>query len=790
MTDHALDILEFQRTLDWVAGFGATDPGRRAVSALRPRTDPTAVAASLAEVQEVRDFLEDAGDWVFPELKDPTEALRLLGVSGAVLPPSHLYALGTLLSAGRAVRGSLRNAGDRYSGLRDLGTAVHHDAGLEASVVRSVDGEGHVLDTASRDLGRIRSQLRGAHQKVVRHLESVLGGLDDHHRVPDASVTIRDGRYVIPLRREGKGAVGGYIHDESATGATIFVEPPSAIDRMNRVRELEREEAREVQRVLRELSRSFEGIRELLKTSLSALTELDSRVARARAADRWQAACPSVSQDRGLSIVQGRHPLLLTGGIQAVPFDLSLGDNEGVLLVTGPNTGGKTVFLKSVGLLAALTQSGVIPPVGPKTTLPVYDSYFADIGDEQSLEQSLSTFSAHLKNQKELVEAAGDRSLVLIDELGTGTDPGEGEALARALVEELASRGCTAVITSHLGGLKRLAAEGNRIVNGSLQFDAEEVAPTYRFVKGRPGRSYGLAIARRLGIPGYILDRAERYRDDTEARVDHLLETLEVREQESAQLLEELKASREHATRLEETLAGREKTLRASEREHESRALDDARRLLLDARKEVDDAIAELKSRVQAGEDVEEAARRSRQRVERAAREHEAALTELETGQPGANPAPVPVAEGVRVRILDSGAKGTVVSLEGDRALVEVSGLRLKLPLTGLEALADQTVPKQRRGGSGNKWGQLNLDPATEVDLRGRRVDDAEAELVRALDDAVIGDLSELRVIHGKGTGALKKRVAEALERDTRIQGFRPGGPGEGGHGVTVVLLR
>ncbi len=805
MIGHALEILEYRRALDWVAGFAATAPGRRAVASLRPKADRVNVSTGLRDVQEVRDFLDDAGDWVFPELRDPTDALKLLSVSGAVLPGGQLFALGTLLTAGRTVRTSLRKAGEDFPGMAKLRDGLFEDSGLEARVVRSVDAEGQVLDAASRDLGRIRSELRGAHQKVVRHLEGLLDKLKDSHRVPNASVTIRDGRYVMPVRREGKGAVGGYIHDESATGATIFVEPPSAIGRMNRVRELEREEYREVQRILKELSGDFEEGRHGLQGSLVALTELDSRTARAWAADRWEGFCPTMSVDLDMSIVQGRHPLLVASGVKAVPFDLKMGPTEGVLLVTGPNTGGKTVFLKSVGLITTLAQAGVIPPVGPQTTLPVFADFFADIGDEQSLDQSLSTFSAHLRNLKEIVEIASERSLVLVDELGTGTDPNEGEALARALVEELASRGCLAIVTSHLGGLKRLAEDGNRIVNGSMQFDANLVAPTYRFNKGRPGRSYGLAIARRLGLPAYLLDRAEAFRDDTELRVDHLLATLEVRERESAELVEELRIARERVAGLEEAVEGREETLRASERDHETKALSEARKLLMDARSEVEATIVDLRAHAESGEDLDAAAKAARRRVEAAAREHESAssrtgLSGFGKGSRGpkeqvarkATPTVLgrlDLSVGVRIRVKDSGATGTVLNVDGSRVVVDMSGLRLTMPAAGIEALEDQTKPKKRHT-SAEPWRLVDVAPSTEVDLRGRRVDEVVPELVRAIDQAVLGDLDELRIIHGKGTGAVKKRVVEILGQDSRIQAFRPGGPGEGGFGVTVASLR
>ena len=523
-----------------------------------------------------------------------------------------------------------------------------------------------VLDGASGELGRIRARLRGAHNRVVRHLEGLLTGIDERYRVPDASVSIREGRYVIPVRREGKRVVGGYVHDESSSGATVFVEPPSAIEEMNRVRELERAEVREVQRILRELTERCRPLARGFADSFAALTRMDVRVALARAAARWEGNVPEVTESLadaatggGICIRRGRHPLLVAGGKEAVPFDLELDGRERVVVVTGPNTGGKTVFLKSVGLIASLAQSGVIPPVGPGTRIPAFDSFYADVGDEQSIADSLSTFSAHLRNLQEILLNAGPRSLVLIDEPGAGTDPKEGEALARALIETLAQRDCLAVVTSHMGGLKRLAAPGNGIVNASLEFDGERLAPTYRFATGRPGRSYGLAIARGLGFPDEVLDLADGYRDRAEARLDDLLETLERKERGVSRLLAALETEKRRARDLEAELATREAALRRSEREAAARARREARRMLLEARREVEAAIEGLHDREQDGMSPREAARRARRTVEEAARALEEPVPD--GGGPsreGVGPGAPELEAGAAVRMSDTGAEG------------------------------------------------------------------------------------------------------------------------------------
>lgn len=366
MSRRALQVLEFPRVLEYVAGFAATPAGRDGVLALEPSVDTGTVRERLAATDEAGRFLAARDDWVFPRVPEAGPAIARLAVEGSVLGPEELARLAGLLAAGSALRRALVEAAGDLPTLEALEARLLAVPRLEAAIDRAVDAEGVVLDGASRELARVRGRLAGAHNRVVAHLEGLLRGLDPRHRVPEASVTIREGRYVIPLRREGRRAVGGYVHDESATGATLFVEPPSAIEMMNRVRGLERAEAREILRVLAGLSDRCRPLAGAMADSLAALAEMDLRVALARAASRWEGSCPEIT-DGPVRIRGGRHPLLVAGGVEPVPFDLELDPDEGVVVVTGPNTGGKTVFLKSVGLASVLAQSGVIPPTGPGT---------------------------------------------------------------------------------------------------------------------------------------------------------------------------------------------------------------------------------------------------------------------------------------------------------------------------------------------------------------------------------------------------------------------------------------
>jgi DNA mismatch repair protein MutS2 len=794
MNDHALEVLEFGRVLERVASRASSDVGRARILALRPGTDPHAVARELDRVGAVMRFVGAAPTWAPGMIPDVRDDLSYLGVEGSLLEPLGLVRIGRLLASSRSLARELQAHAEPYPELETITLRLVDLRPLEQAIERCVDEEGQVLSSASDELKRIRDRLRGAHAKIVRLLERYLGTLPERFVVGDASVTLREGRYVIPVRREGKGEVGGIVHDESQTGATLYVEPPVAIEAMNRLRDLERDEAREIRRVLGEITTRLAPDRDAMSGAFDALADFDSLHARARAAVSWDAVPPTVLPGRpeGFELRGARHPLLIEAREgPVIPYDLTMGPAERCLVVSGPNTGGKSVFLKATGLIAALTQSGVIPPVGKGTRIPVFAHFFADIGDEQSIARNLSTFSAHLANLSGIVSEADDGSLVLIDEMGTGTDPAEGAALSRAVLEELVARGATTIASSHLGELKQLDTPESGIVNASLQFDGEQMAPTYRLIKGRPGRSYGLAIARRLGFPGEVLDRAETYRDQGEVRMEELLARLEAQEREVERLLHELDLERTRTERLRTDVERRAHTLQQAERTAEDRAHSDARKLLMEARGEVEDAIRGMREAVRAGRDLDEAAREARRSVEGAAGRHAQATADGGRKRRGSGagngvaPGGFQPSEGDRVRIRSTGAKGLVAEVRADRCLVEVGALRFEVPRSEIEPVdAPKTEPKR-----GSWSGPEKEEVRTEVDLRGMRVDEMQLELERALDHAVLEDLGELRIIHGKGTGALRQRVGEILATDRRVREHRMGGRTEGGSGVTVALL-
>ncbi|HEX6965893.1 MAG TPA: endonuclease MutS2 [Gemmatimonadaceae bacterium] len=794
MNPHALQVLAFPEVLHLAADRASSALGAARVRALEPSTDRTWVESELARVAAMRALMGRDDGWHQEPIPDLTQALARLRMIGSRWSPEELLGGAQLLRSSRLTRSAI--LGDGRSGdvaaavLAPLAERLIAARDAETMIERTIDADAQVKDDASPVLRRVRRALRGAEGELVQLLERELAHLESRFRVPDMSVTVRNGRYVIPVRREARGTIGGIVHDESATGATLFVEPPAAVAAGNRIRELEAEAAREIDRILGELTDALRPMRDAMTVSLDALVELDALYARARFADDFHCANAALSSpEEGFAIRDGRHPLLLAQGKPVVPFDLEMRGGERTLLVSGPNTGGKTVLLTALGLISLMVQSGIPAPVGAESRVAMFEDVFADIGDEQSIEASLSTFSAHVKNLGEILARATSASLVLIDELGSGTDPAEGAALGSALLEELTRRRALTIATTHLGALKLLATEVPGIVNASLQFDEAALEPTYRLIKGIPGRSYGLSIARRLRLPEDVLARAEARLPRGERDLAALLADLERRE---ATLTEREAAERDANERLrrrEERMNARDEELRESQRELERRSRQEARQYLLEARAEVERVIRELREDAGASE---EQAREARRRVEALALAHATELERMVEVRPGhrvsreREGAALAVGDAVAVGTL-GGREGTVVEFRGGDAVVAVGAMKLTVPCTVLQRSAREPAPVESPVAL---RGDLpEIEAPTEIDLRGMRVDEIGPVLMNAIDSAVRADLKSLRIIHGKGTGALRERVAELLRGDRRVREFRLGVWNEGGAGVTVVTL-
>ncbi len=783
-TADALETIEFGAVLERVAAHTVGPLGTGRVLSRWPTDDVAWIREELARVGEVAALFRRNDALLAEPIPDVTRALSRLRIDGSVLEGIELAALQRVLAASRLVHADLRRvaeAAPRTSGL----ARTLPDKAVERRLELSLDPDGSLLDTASPQLAAARREVQAARQRLLRRLEALLRSLDAGAAPHEASVTMRGGRYVIPVRRDSRSRPPGIIHDESGSAGTLFIEPSDAIELGNALREAQVEEERETLRVLRALTDLLRPELPPLRDAVEMCVAVDDLVARARYAVACEAEVPEVAAaPHPLRITNGRHPLLLGGAEPVIPFELDLAVHERTLLISGPNTGGKTVLLKAVGLATGLAASGIVPPVGAGSILPIFRRLYADIGDRQSIAASLSTFSAHARMLRRVLEEADPATLVLLDEIGSGTDPVEGAALAGATLVSLTQRGSVTLATTHLGSLKDLAAHTEGIVNASLQFDAVTLTPTYRFLKGVPGRSYGLAIARRLGVSPGVLADAEARVPDAERSLDALLATVEDRERElraaQANVAErtlELESLSARLSLQNESQTARDAELKRREKEAERQGRQQARAYLLEARHLVEEALG-----VARGAADDAAAREARRLVEEGIRAGGEALEAEETAVRRYGGTAVGFQPGDHVRVSE-GPVGRVLEIRSDGKLVVASGsVRMVVEQAALSLVSDTAVPPYR--------GTAPASPSAsslEIDLRGMTGDEAEMATVAAVDAAVLSEQPFLRIIHGMGTGVVRERVQRVVSKDRRVSRYAFAPRNQGGTGVTIV---
>jgi DNA mismatch repair protein MutS2 len=788
MSADALAALEFAHVLDVIADGAAGPLGAAAIRTRAPTDDVVWIRNELALVGEVLVILR-RGDrfdvWPVPDLRG---ALGRLRVDGGVLEIPELAAIKAALAAGRETAQELERQVESCPRVGALWVSPV-DRTIERLLELAIGEDNELLDTASSALAATRRAVRVARERLVRRLEGMLRESDGATIPAGASVTMRSGRYVIPVRRDSRSRPPGIVHDESGSSGTLFIEPTVAIELGNALRAALTDEERQTLIVLRDLTNRLRPVRETIAALHAMAVTVDTIVARARWANDTDGEVPEIGDVGGpLRMNAARHPLLLARGLAVVPFDLQLDRTERTLLISGPNTGGKTVLLKTVGLTFGLVQAGFVPPIGPESVVPIVRRLFVDIGDHQSLATDLSTFSAHVATLRRMLDNADDATLILLDEIGSGTDPAEGGALAMAVLETLTARRALTLATTHLGALKTLATRVAGVVNGSLQFDAATLSPTYRFSKGVPGRSYGLAIARRLGVDPAVLAAAEALVPEAERELDRLLAAVETRRQQldrdeagHRDRVAEVDRREAVAAVVAESQHGREAVLRQQEKAAERDRARTAKAYLLEARKRVEEALALARG---AADDA--SAKEARRLVEEGVRQEARRLDEPDDVV--VRDADV-VQVGARVR-LNTGATGDVAELRGDgRAVVLVGTMRVVVAARTLTALAREAAPTRPRpvNVSGDTPAR---EAAYEVDLRGMRADEAEAVVQSAIDTAVIAEQPHLAIIHGMGTGVLRDTVRSLLAADKRIASFDFAPRQQGGIGVTVAVLR
>jgi DNA mismatch repair protein MutS2 len=784
--DHkALADLEFPLVLQLLSAETATPPGTALALALRPCVEPAEVERENNLTVEGARYLQQHGTLPFGTLLDPLPLLERLELDGTTLEPPDIMELLAAMKCGRSLKTALTEVRAAYPHLWELARALP-DLG---NLVRFLDGKiaasGEVLDHASDDLRSVRREL----QRRAERLQGLLDGITERPEVArilqDDFVSIRSDRHVIPIRSEARNAVPGIVHGVSGSGATAFIEPLETVDLNNEIVTLRDRESAEVHRLLREYSDLLRGRLPELRGLRAAIGRIDLVMARARLARRMAAHPAPVDETDDLSLTAARHPLvevsLRTEGGRIVPLDLALSSGTRVLMISGPNTGGKTVALKTVGLLALMHQSGLAIPAD-EVHLPIFRSIFIDIGDRQSISDRLSTFSGRIKSIADIAAGLRPPALVLLDEIGTGTDPDEGVALGIATVDHLRQRGATVIATTHLEALKAYAASTEQCDNAAMQFDEETFAPTYRLVSGIPGRSGALEIAERLGLPRSILDAARARRGKSGAVIAEYLTRLQALtsevEQRRAELQRELSRLAADRATMEKEAAERE------ERQREA-MMNEIELALASLREEGERYIGTLKDRAVAQrmrKDEARAAARLRAEARRLVRKV-AGTAERGDGTGGT------IAPGVSVLIRPLGLRGKVEQVRGDRIVVIVRGKRLTVERADCEAEPDRTSAEPTLP-AGISLQRRATEPTSEIRLVGLTVDDALQRVDKFLDDASLSSISEVRLIHGLGSGRLKRAIALLLKEHPHVESFASAAADRGGAGVTLVTLR
>jgi DNA mismatch repair protein MutS2 len=783
MKDRVLNILEYDKIIDKLTDRAVSSLGKEKCAGLCPLFGLDEAERELELTAEAESVLFKTSRSPVDEFPDMRNTLKRVHAAFA-LPPSELLDAAKCLRAVRLAKESLAGRDDAPH-LADIVSVFSTHKSIEEEIGRCILSEDEISDGASPALLRIRREMRKANERVREKLNSMIRSSEHQKYLQDALITVRNGRFVIPVKQEYRQYVPGLIHDQSGSGATLFIEPAAVVELGNEYKKLLSEEAEEIERILAELTALVAPHADDLIEDLGSMGGLDLIFARAQIAREMNSVRPALNDKGNIRIIQGRHPLIDRDRV--VPIDIWLGTDFRTLIITGPNTGGKTVTLKTVGLFTLMAQSGMFLPAHEGTQISVFDRVFADIGDEQSIEQSLSTFSSHMRNIVSILDNADDRSLVLLDELGAGTDPTEGAALAMSILSELHSRNTVTVATTHYSEIKAFVLTHEGMENASMEFDVDKLCPTYRLFVGIPGKSNAFLISKRLGLSEYIIESAKGFLKGEDVKFEDVISNAESmrRVAEEERLL--ARQARAELDRLREETAEERRKLIEERAKDRKKSKEDAKRIVAEARAEAERIIKELKSAKDAdrsGADrVIQQARDSLRKQEEGLAEPIAALEE------NSGEAPKTVKPGESVKVLSLGKKATVLTVPDAKGEVQIMAgiMKLTVKLSDLRKTAD-TV--QKAGSRAAVTLASDRKASLELDIRGKMVDDAILEVDRCIDDAHINGFSEISVIHGKGTGALRAGIQDYLRRHPAVKSFRLGAYGEGDAGVTVVTLK
>lgn len=787
MNERSLRVLELEKVRAKLSDLVASALGRELAEEMTVSTSPTEVTVMLKETSEARTIYRTE-EFPLKGLVDVRPAVRRCSL-GATVGPEDLFAVASILAVARRVHRFFADRSEIYPLLANHAAGIVPLRGVEEEITSCISEAGEVVDNASDKLRKLRIDIRGAQADVKSRLDSMVRSATTQKYLQETLVTVRNDRYVLPVKAEYRGQVPGIIHDQSASGATLFIEPMVVVEINNKLRQLLVQEQQEVERILQALAALVGEYSADIASNLSALAHLDLCLAKGKLSWEWRCVEPDLVENYELRFKAARHPLIDPKEVR--PIDIYLGHDFSALLITGPNTGGKTVTLKTVGLLSLMVQCGLHIPAAEGSQACVFEKIFADIGDEQSIEQSLSTFSSHMTNIRCIVDEADEASLVLLDELGAGTDPTEGAALAMAIIDTLFERRTRIVATTHYSELKAYAHTKSGVQNASMEFDVETLRPTYRLTIGLPGKSNAFEISQRLGLDLGVIGRAKDYLSGEVLKVEDLIRSLEDARKETDEARNDAFILRRNAEVLARETEAKAQRLREKEAETLRKASQDARTLISRAKHEIDALIDELRKAQEAksAQEISQAVERVRQGWRDLSKEMTIDAPAEPVAPLAGNAADIEVGDEVLVVHLNQ--RGKVLELSsGGSVTVQLGSLRLNTELKNL-----RKIEQKKKGDRGTRSGFHMVDLSRkgvnlELDLRGHTVEEGVMKVDKYLDDAIVAGLGQVHIIHGKGTGVLREGIRDYLKSHPQVKSYRLGQANEGGSGVTVVEFK
>ena len=793
MNEKALRVLEYNKIIDMLAGKAGSPAGKELCRNLRPSADLSEIRQRQTETTDALARIYKNGGLSFAGIRDIRGSVMRLKIGGTLGIPELLHIASTLDVAAKVKSYGSENVSeeDTDDSLTEYFSLLEPLTPLRREIRRCLPDEETVADDASPALKDVRRQIRNTNERIHGQLTAMVSSASLAPKLQDNIITMRGGRYCIPVKAEYRSQVPGMIHDQSSTGSTLFIEPMAIVKLNNDLRELAGKEAEEIQHILENLSEEAAQAIQMIESDISLLTTLDFIFARASLSRSYNGSAPEFNTEGRIDIRRGRHPLL--DPHKVVPIDLHFGDSHRMLIITVPNTGGKTVSLKTIGLFTLMGQAGLHIPAAEGSKLSVFHEVFADIGDEQSIEQNLSTFSSHMTNIVSILEGADEHTLILLDELCAGTDPTEGAALATSILNELLSRGSTVMASTHYSELKMFAMQTPGVQNASCEFDVETLSPTYRILIGIPGKSNAFAISKKLGLPEHIIEEArsgigvqQQNFEDMLAEIDR--SRREIRAQEA-----EITKARDEAEKMRADLKKKEDSISEQREKILSRAREKAENILQNAKDTADSTIRHMNKLSQGGDmaamekertKIRDAMDRvqspERRRQKKQKKQSTAAVTDFKRGD--------------TVKVISMGIKGIIVSDVNSKGefLVQMGIMKSRIRYTDLMPVDEQTVtaPNLEKTGAGKIKYDKAMSVSTSLNLIGETVDEAMLDLDKYLDDAYLAHLQTVTIIHGRGTGRLRKAVQENLKKNKHVKSFRDGRYGEGENGVTIVEMK